>query len=114
MSRKLDLNNYLNKYISSHEKPSNNDSMSRTNPQDFKANRPPTSDEPLHYTEEFVSGAPVARQSGGFQKAQLECLEELQDVKRALVDEERQISHFLSNFHKRIGENLHREHHRIR
>ncbi len=48
MSRKLDLNNYLNKYISSHEKPGQNDSMSRTNPQDFK--RVPTSDELPHYT----------------------------------------------------------------
>lgn len=86
MSRKLDLNNYLNKYISSHEKPSHNESMSRTNPQDFKAGRPPTSDEPLHYTEEFGGGAPSIRQTGGFQKAQLECLEELQDVKRTLIE----------------------------
>lgn len=78
MSRKLDLNNYLNKYISSHEKPNHNESMSRTNPQDFKAARPPTSDEPLHYTEEFPGVAHSVRQTGGFQKAQLECLEELQ------------------------------------
>jgi hypothetical protein len=50
MSKKLDLNNYLNKYISTHDgKGSHNDSMSRTNPQEFKSGRPPVSDE-AHYT----------------------------------------------------------------
>lgn len=76
-----------------------------------RASRPPTQHE-INYEEE---SRPVSRQTtAGFQKAQLECLEELHEVWRILAEEEKQINYFVGNYHKRVVENLHREHHRIR
>lgn len=73
--------------------------MNKTNPNDFHSAR---GSDRGDYEEDF-RGQQVQHHTAGFQKAQLECLEEIQEMRRVLAEEDKQINFFLANYHKRVA-----------